>query len=220
MSSRDADVERMVAGLRRRILAAGEQVTQVWPGVGPEAMVETDRRSLTIFRPGWRLLREAWVCDAMMAVWDGSAAPHAEDRIYGLVFDRDGREHLLSWDADDLPELGRRLAVDEKSNSIEPEAFAEVLALFHTTAYLSGQLIADPAAAAEEFPALAQVPGLHPVRSHRGREGSVMMLEFQAYHLYPGHRNDGLVVREWTVLTSATHPATWTSHDIARLPVL
>jgi hypothetical protein len=216
MERAEVDVDRMVAGLRRRVLDPDERIIQVSPRSGPEALVRTDRRRLDVYRPSWRLLREAWVADAVLVVWQGSALPHAEDQIFGLVFERDDQEYLLSRAEDDLPELGRRLAADADSGGLDPVAFAEVLAQFHTELFLSGHLIDDPALLAERFPQITGAPGLHPVRTQR--ENGLVTVEFQAYQMSPG---DGpmLVLREWTVTASADRPATWTNHEIANLPL-
>lgn len=214
MDSGGVDLDRMLAGLRRRVLDDGERVTDVRPIGGPEAWISTDKRELDVYHPDWRVLRAPWVADAVVVAWEASSPSHYDDQVYGLIFGRDGRDHLLSWREDDLSELGRRLALDG-AEAIEPAAFAELLAFFHTAPYQRGVLIDDPAHAGDRFPAIAAVPGLHPVRTRR--DGAQVTVEFQAYQVYPQGGDDSVVIREWTVLASADRPTTWTEREVAKV---
>jgi hypothetical protein len=101
------------------------------------------------------------------------------------------------------------------SDGLDAEAFAELLAEFHTGPYTHGRLIDDPGALAEKFPG-TKVLRLHPVRARRD-SGSVT-LEFQSYQVDDG-RHGWLVVREWTVAATADQPATWANHEIAQVPM-
>jgi len=215
MDSDGVDLERMLAGPRGRVLDDGEHVTNVRQVGGPEAWISTDKRELDVYRPDWRVLRAPWVADAVLVAWEQSSPSHYEDQVYGLILGRDGRDHLLSWEEDDLADLGRRLAVEGGPEAIDPAAYAELLAFFHTAPYLRGHLIDDPARAGDRSPDLAGVPGLHPIRT-RLDDGQVTV-EFQAYQRYPGSGPDRVVIREWAVRATARGPATWTEHEVATL---
>jgi hypothetical protein len=209
MTDRDIDVERVVAMFRRRLLEPDERVMTVRPRSG-WLTLRTDRRYFKVSRD-LLAATEPWVDDALTALWYSSSPSHAEDRMYGLVLAGDGQDYLISGTDDDLAGLGRRL-----SDGMNPLAFAELLALFHTTAFAHGEVIRDIPQFLARFPAASAIRGLR-APDWRRREDQSLDLQFQSYARCAGDAEAFLQVLQWTVEAPAGRPVTWTKIELAEV---
>ncbi len=211
--TKDIDVDRVVEVLRRRVFKPGERVTKVAP-MQPWLTVDTDKRRLRVSRQPWAILDEPWVVDALLVQWQSSGSFHGDDLIYGLVFTDDGGEHLLCADGDDdLAALGPRVPA-----GMDPLAYAELVALFHTSWFVTGELIRDPAEFVARYPKAASTPSLRPPEWRRA-DGSTT-ISFLASERRVGESEGYLVVRDWTVVAPVDGPATWSNRELAQIPFL
>jgi len=209
--TRDIDVDRVVDALRRRILKPGERVTKVAP-MQPWLTVDTDQRRLRVSREPWAIQHEPWVVDALLVRWQSSGSWHGDDIVFGLVFTDDGGEHLLSADGDDdLAALGPRVPA-----GMDPLAYAELVALFHTAGSVTGDLIRDPAEFVARYPKAASTPSLRPPEWHGGNDSTT--ISFMSSERRVGEAEGYLVVRDWTVVAPADQPATWNNREVAQVP--
>jgi hypothetical protein len=226
---RPLDADRVVAALQHHILRDGEdiQARRNWPDA---VVIRTSAVTYRAQRADWLVTREPWlpgvVRDAVRVIAD-DGIEGSPVRTYGVILERDhltGSDRTLFLnDVTDLwTVLGRWLG------RLDPHAFAELVAEFHSAPDIAGPVVAAPAVRelatagglirdVDAF--VADHPSVDPtlvaaptVRQHDG----AVELEFFSYHRYLTGLANAVDVLRWRVARAPGKEVTWTREYVAR----
>lgn len=196
--------EKIVELIAEHVLQQGEQVARVknWPdGV---AVTTTVLRHLVAGseQAPWRISREPWVDDVVIAERDDLVVEGQPQRFGFLLLD-DGADVYLN-DPAAVSELGRRL-----TDGMDPLGYAEILVAFHpyTSAHCTVLTGSDELRRVLGRPDL---PDVDPVRLQEAPDGVRLTFSSLARYRLVGPQ-ELLDVLAWTVDVPAGEPARWNS---------
>ena len=227
---RPLDADRVVAALRRHILRDDEEIEErhVWPDA---VAVHTGAAAYWAQRADWLVTRRPWmpgaVRDAVRVVADAGIEDVALE-TYGIILERDGltgadRTLFLNDVTDLWTTLGRWLG------RLDPLAFAELVAEFHSGRDITGPVVTAPAVSelvtagslirdVDAF--VAEHPSVDPARvcAPTVRDGNgAVEVEFCSSHRYLSGWTSAVDVLRWRVARApGTAVATWTREYVAR----
>jgi len=228
---RPLDADRVVAALRRHILRDDEQIEarHIWPDA---VAVHTDAATYWAQRADWLVTRKPWMPGAVRDALRVIADAGIEDvplETYGVILERDGgltgadRTLFLNDVTDLWTVLGRWLG------RLDPLAFAELVAEFHSGPDITGPVVVAPAVSelvtagslirdVDAF--VADHPSVDPALvcgpMVRERDGAVEV-EFCSYHRYLSGWTSAVDVLRWRVARAPGKAvATWTREYVAR----